>query len=115
VSDGEDVSTSELIRRTAAALGLSARLFPLPVPLMRLAGKLIDNFGFWILNVKLVASKSGNSKSKIQHSRCTDSINRLTGSLTVDSSRIRQELGWVPPYTMAEGLAETAEWFKRQV
>jgi len=40
VSDGEDVSTPELIRRTAKALGVSVRLFPVPVLLMRLAGRL---------------------------------------------------------------------------
>ncbi|MBC8017858.1 MAG: NAD-dependent epimerase/dehydratase family protein, partial [Verrucomicrobia bacterium] len=83
VSDGEDVSTPELIRRTAAALGVPARLFPLPVSLMRLAGKL--------------TGKSG-------------AVNRLVGSLTVDSTKIRQELGWIPPFTMEEGLAETARW-----
>ncbi|MHB8058186.1 MAG: UDP-glucose 4-epimerase family protein [Desulfuromonadaceae bacterium] len=82
VSDGEDVSTPELIRRTAAALGVPARLFPTPVSLMKLVGKL--------------AGKSG-------------AVNRLTGSLTVDSSKIRRELGWVPPFTMEEGLGETAK------
>jgi len=41
-------------------------------------------------------------------------VNRLTGSLTVDSSKIRQELGWKPPFTMEEGLAETAGWFKNR-
>lgn len=86
VSDGEDVSTPELIRRTAKALGLPARLFSFPVSLMRLAGKLTGKRG---------------------------AVNRLTGSLTVDSSKIRQELGWMPPLTMEEGLAETARWFKR--
>lgn len=84
VSDGEDVSTPELIRRTAAALGVPARLLPLPASFMTLAGKL--------------TSKSGT-------------VNRLTGSLTVDSSKIRQELGWKPPFTMEEGLRETAKWF----
>jgi nucleoside-diphosphate-sugar epimerase len=39
-------------------------------------------------------------------------VNRLTGSLMVDSSKIRQELGWVPHFTMDEGLAVTASWFK---
>lgn len=87
VSDGEDVSTPELIRRTASALGLPARLFPVPVPLMKLAGKL--------------TGKSG-------------AVNRLTGSLTVDSSKIRRELGWKPPYTMEEGLAETTAWFRNK-
>jgi nucleoside-diphosphate-sugar epimerase len=84
VSDGDDVSTPELIRRTATALGVPARLFPVPVSLMRLAGKLIG--------------KSG-------------AVNRLTGSLTIDSSDIRQDLGWVNPFTMDEGLRVTAEWF----
>lgn len=87
VSDGEDVSTPELIRRTAKALELPARLFPVPVSLMRAAGKLTGKCG---------------------------AVNRLTGSLTVDSSKIRQELGWNPPFTMEEGLAETARWFKRR-
>lgn len=84
VSDGEDVSTPELIRRTAAALGVSARLFPLPVALMQLAG--------------VLAGKRA-------------AINQLIGSLQVDSSRVRWELGWQPPCTMEEGLRFTAEWF----
>ena len=88
VSDGDDVSTPELIRRTASALGRLTRLFPFPVTIMRLAGKLIG--------------KSG-------------AVNRLTGSLTVDSSKIRAELGWSPPFSMDYGLKETAEWFARQV
>lgn len=86
ISDGEDVSTPELIRRTASALDVPARLFPFPVPLMKLAGTL-----------------TGKSAA----------VNRLTGSLAIDSSRIRQELGWKPPFTMEEGLMETACWFKR--
>jgi UDP-glucose 4-epimerase len=35
----------------------------------------------------------------------------LTGSLQVDSSRIRRELGWEPRYTLAQGLEETARWY----
>jgi nucleoside-diphosphate-sugar epimerase len=85
VSDGEDVSTPELIRRTAAALGMPARLLPCPVALMKLAGKL--------------TGKSG-------------AVDRLTGSLTVDSSSIRRELGGLPPFSMEEGLRATAGWFK---
>ena len=84
MSDGEDVSTPELIRRTARALGVPARLLPFPMALMKLAGKL--------------TGKSG-------------AVNRLTGSLTVDSSKIRQELGWKPPFTMEQGLRETVRWF----
>src|SRR6266702_319253 len=87
VSDGEDVSTPELIQRTAKELGEPARLFPFPISLMRLAGKL--------------TGKSG-------------AVNRLAGSLTVDSSKIRRGLSWVPPFTMEEGLRETAGWFKKK-
>ena len=87
VSDGEDVSTPELIRRVAAALGVPARLFPVPVPLIHLAGAVTGK---------------------------RTAVNRLLGSLTVDSSRIRNELEWKPPFTMEEGLRETAKWFKRQ-
>lgn len=85
VSDGEDVSTPDLIRRTASALGVPARLFPFPVSLIKAAGKL--------------AGKS-------------PAVDRLTGSLTVESLKIRQELGWTPPFTMECGLRETAKWYK---
>lgn len=84
VSDGEDVSTPELIRRVAAALGRPARLFPFPPSMMQLFGKL-----------------TGKS----------DAVERLVSSLTIDSSKIRRELEWKPPYTMEQGLKETGEWF----
>ena len=86
VSDGKDVSVSELIRLVAVALGVPARLFPFPILLMKFAGNLI---------------------------RKRNAVNQLTGSLMVDSSRVRQELEWVPPYTLEEGLKETANWFKQ--
>lgn len=120
VSDGEDVSTPELIRRTAAALNVPARLFSAPVSLMKLAAKVLE-FGFdpsgpkWILDFGLFGSKAvkpiQNSKFKIHNRRFTGAVSRLTESLTVDSSKIRLELGWVPPFTMEKGLAETARWF----
>ena len=87
VSDDEDISTPELIRRTAKALGVTSSLFPIPIFLMRLAGKL--------------TGKSG-------------AVNRLAGSLTVNSSKICIELGWVPPFTMNDGLRLTAKWFKNK-
>ncbi|HWQ43495.1 MAG TPA: NAD-dependent epimerase/dehydratase family protein [Desulfosporosinus sp.] len=85
LSDGEDISTSTLIMRTAEALRVKGRTFPLPADFMRFAGKLIG--------------KSG-------------AINQLLGSLVVDSSKIRNELGWKPPFTMDEGLRMTAAWFR---
>ena len=113
VSDGEDVSTPELVRRVARALEVPARLLPLPVSVMKFCARLLDNFEFLILNF-VFKSKTDNSKSKIQHSKFTGAVNRLTGSLTVDSAKIRQELGWEPPFTMEEGLRETARWFKNR-
>lgn len=87
VRDGEDVSTPELIQRVAAALGRPAFLFRFPPGLMRLAG---DLFGK------------------------TAAVDRLLGSLAVDDSKIRKELGWTPPFTMNEGLKETAEWYLKE-
>jgi len=37
---------------------------------------------------------------------------RLTGSLEVDDSAIRRQLGWRPPFTLEEGLRATAEWYR---
>lgn len=86
VSDVEDLSTPELIRRTAAALGAPVRLFPFPPAFIRIAGKLTG---------KALA------------------VDRLLGSLVVDSSKINKELGWKPQFRMEEGLRVTAEWFKK--
>lgn len=87
VSDREDVSTPELIRRLAFALGRPVRLLSIPTGLMRIAGSL-----------------SGK----------TTAVDRLLGSLTVDPSRIRAELGWEPPFTMSDGLKATADWYKER-
>ncbi len=83
--DGEDISTAELVRHTARALGRPARLFHLPVGVLRLAGGLIG-------------------KSAV--------VARLLDSLAVDDGKIRRQLGWTPPFTLAQGLNETAAWFQ---
>ncbi|THB64599.1 MAG: SDR family oxidoreductase, partial [Desulfovibrio sp.] len=80
VSDGQDLSTPELIRALASAMGKPARLLPFPPVLLRLAGKLLG-------------------KSHV--------ISRLLGSLAVDSSTIRAELGWSPPQSLEQGLRLT--------
>jgi len=85
VSDGEDISTPELLRRLGAAMGRPARLLPCPPALLKLAGRL-----------------TGRSAQ----------VERLLGSLQIDSARIRRELGWHPPYTLQQGLQETAEWYR---
>jgi UDP-glucose 4-epimerase len=83
-SDGEDVSTPELLRRAARALGNRARLVPFPVALLRGASRLLA-----------------------RGSACE----RLCGSLTVDSSKARQVLGWRPELSMDEELRRTATWY----
>ena len=80
ISDGEDVSTTQLLRRVADALGKKPRLLPVPVGLMRLAARLIGK---------------------------GDVANRLFGSLQVDSSKARDLLGWRPVISMAEQLHKT--------
>ncbi|MFZ5997977.1 MAG: UDP-glucose 4-epimerase family protein [Nitrospirota bacterium] len=85
VSDGEDLSTPELIRRLASALNKPAHLVPFSSSLLRLAGA--------------VTRKSAE-------------VERLTASLVIDSLKIRRELNWTPPFTVDEGLKHTAEWFR---
>ena len=84
LSDGQDVSTSQLVERMAQALNKTPRLFSLPQGMLRLA-----------------ASVLGKSSA----------VDRLYGSLYLDSAKIRQELSWTPPFLMQQGLAETAQWF----
>jgi nucleoside-diphosphate-sugar epimerase len=85
ISDGEDLSTSELIRRLGKALDKSPLLLPFPPELLRLITKLLGK---------------------------ADISDRLLGSLQVDNSKIRQILDWKPPYTVDQGLQATADWFK---
>lgn len=84
IRDGEDLSTPALFQRTANALGTRVRLLSVSPKLLRLAGKLAGRAG---------------------------AIGRLTESLTVDDSLIRETLGWAPPFTVDRGLATMAAWF----
>ena len=85
--DAEDISTPELFRRVAGALDVSLRIFPFPLPLLRLAGAL-----------------TGKSAA----------ISRLTESLSVDDAATRSDLDWTPPFSMIQGLKETADWFNNR-
>jgi nucleoside-diphosphate-sugar epimerase len=102
-SDGEDVSTPELIRAIARAnesvqcsvfsdsvpnkstrhpspaTRHSPRLFPFPESALKVMGR-VPGVG---------------------------ALHKLTSSLYVDSEPLRRELGWTPPFTMDEGLRRT--------
>ena len=81
VSDGQDLSTTELLRGCAEALGVRARLVPVPQKLIEVCAALIG--------------------------KC-DVAQRLCGSLQVDISKARTLLGWAPPISLADGLKATA-------
>lgn len=85
VADDEAPSVAELLRMVGEALDRPARLFPVPLAALRLAGRL-----------------TGRSAA----------VDRLTGSLQLDTSRIRRVLGWQPPQTTRQGLAATAAWYR---
>ena len=82
VSDGEDISTADLLRRIGQSQGRQARLLPVPVWSLNLAAR--------ILGKGAVAQ-------------------RLLGSLQVDIRKTRELLGWVPPLTVDEGLKKLVE------
>ncbi len=84
VSDGEDISTTELLKRTARALGVPARLLPVPPRLLKVAAKLTGK---------------------------TELSQRLLGNLQVDISRAKKVLGWRPPFSLDQELEKTARWF----
>ncbi|WP_374367515.1 UDP-glucose 4-epimerase family protein [Stutzerimonas sp.] len=80
--DGEDLSTTELLRAVGKAMGKPARLIPVPAGLLQ--------FGATLLGKKAMAQ-------------------RLLGSLQVDISKTCELLEWKPPYTVEEGLRRCFE------
>jgi nucleoside-diphosphate-sugar epimerase len=84
VSDGEDISTPELIRRIADAMEFPSRMFRCPTRLLN-----------------AVAGIVGKSAE----------VRRLVGSLAMDSTKFRSETGWIPRYTLSQGIGETIEWY----
>jgi nucleoside-diphosphate-sugar epimerase len=79
VADGEDLSTPQLIRKLAAAMGVSPRLVPLPISLLHLLGRL-----------------SGRSAA----------IERLCGDLQVNIDKNKRLLNWVPKVSVESALRE---------
>jgi UDP-glucose 4-epimerase len=93
VSDEHDVSTPDLIRAIAKAVGRKPRLMPVPPSLFRLAGRIGDRVPH-VIPFPLTSNR----------------VQRLMDSLQVDTRRIRRDLGFTPPYSMESGMRETAAW-----
>lgn len=81
VSDGEDLSTTALLRRMGLALGQPVRLLPVPPAWLMLGAKVLGK---------------------------ADVAQRLLGNLQVDITHTRETLGWTPPISVDEGLRRAA-------
>jgi nucleoside-diphosphate-sugar epimerase len=77
VSDGNDLSTPDLLRQMSLSMGNSMRFLPVPVSMLRLAGRILGK---------------------------QPEIDRLTGSLQIDNSHTCKVLNWVPSVSVAEGI-----------
>lgn len=87
VSDGRDLSTTELLKSIRSAMGRPAWLIPVP--------------GRWLLKATEVIGRGAIGQ-------------RLCGSLRVDIAKSRALLGWSPPYTVEQGIADTVVAFRRE-
>jgi nucleoside-diphosphate-sugar epimerase len=87
VSDGEDMSTTQLLQRMGAALAVPARLIPVPSALIRLGATLLGKGAL---------------------------ADRLCGSLQLDMDKTRRLTGWSPPLSVEEGLRRAAEGYRRE-
>lgn len=88
VSDEQDISTTELIKKIKKFMNKPERLFPLPLFMFKLLGYLL---------------------------RKSPEINRLLGSLIVDTSHTRKVLGWKPLLSLEEGLEKTIHWYLKNL
>lgn len=80
VSDNEDISTPELISRIASTLSLPPRLFHFPLNVLKICATLLGK---------------------------STALERLTNTLVVDISKIKNDLGWSPRFNITEGLKKT--------
>ncbi|WP_313296023.1 SDR family oxidoreductase [Pseudomonas sp.] len=88
VSDGDDLSTPDLLQRMASALNKPARLLPIPSWMLDAGAKLLG--------------KGALSR-------------RLCGSLQVDISSTQERLGWQPPLGVDDALRATARSYQEDV
>ncbi|KVA06167.1 NAD-dependent epimerase/dehydratase family protein [Burkholderia ubonensis] len=85
VADARDLTVAELVVKLAACLNAPARVVPVPVSWLRMAGRLTGR---------------------------TPQVERLVGALQLDSRHVRDVLGWYPPCDIEDGLCQTAAWYR---
>ena len=85
VSDGEDLSTPDLLQRVGGFLGRSTHLIPIP-------------FQFMSIMARIMGKK--------------DHFNKLCHSLQVNMEKARNVLHWNPPFLVDEELEQTINWYK---
>lgn len=88
VSDGCDLTTPDVVRRIAQAMSRPSRLITVAVPLLQAGAALTGLRG---------------------------EMRRLCGSLAVDITDTREELGWSPPLSVDVAIARTVEWYLAEV
>jgi nucleoside-diphosphate-sugar epimerase len=86
VTDGQPLSTPNLIRALGRALGRPANLLPFPTSMMKLAATALGR---------------------------AEAADSLLGSLVVSDLAFRAATGWSPPMTAQNAFAEVAAWYKR--
>ena len=86
VSDGQDISTPDLIKAIAYAMNKKPALFSLHPRFLKALSNIFGK---------------------------QEEAGKLTGTLVVDSSKIRNLLNWKPPFTLEDGLAETVAYYKK--
>jgi len=84
VSDGQDLSTADLVRKIASALNKEPRIFSLSPPVLRAIGRITGK---------------------------QNAVKRLTECLEIDSTKVKRVLGWKPPFSIEDELARTAKWY----
>jgi len=83
--DGAPLSTKDLVTRLGCLLGRRVHHVSVPVPILRFGGTLLGR---------------------------ADEVRHVVGSLTVSGERLKRALNWIPPYTVEQGLSETAAWYR---
>jgi UDP-glucose 4-epimerase len=88
LSDGKDVSTTQLLKLLAKGMGKSSLLIPIPAFILRAIAQVLG---------------------------ASSAADRLLGSLQIDSSKARQLLHWQPPLSVEEGIAIAAKAYLKNL